>query len=133
MPLKDVTELSDAEAHENGAALTTPTPTAKKPKGTKREQPEEEEPRPPHGPAAGSSRDGEGGDDVEGIPMKAMKAKAKAKAKQSMKRPSAGSSMKRPAASESKPVIKTHKSYYKKPQRFGIKVTPPGRELIYAP
>lgn len=134
MPLKDVTELSDAEAPASGS--TGEVATAPPPKNRE----VEEQPT-----GGGGERDGGGEQDSAGgdaaaaksKPMKAMKAKAKAKgkakAKQTTKKPSASpASLKRPAAAD-KEVIKTHKSYYKKPQRFGIKVTPPGRELVYAP
>lgn len=139
MPLQDVEVLSDDEQFQSPEAKPSKPgggdgmpPPPKKTKKKKSEsdvpasqsdllpeetQPEAEEPE--KDPPAAKQK----------AKAKAKsKAKAKAAGKAGMKKPSA--SLKRPAAST--PEIKTHKNFYKKGNRFGIKVTPPGRELVYA-
>lgn len=145
MPLKDVDVLSDDEQVGSPEAsgskpggrdgMPPPPPKKKKLKTSEGEIPasqpevlpdeaqhEAEEPEEDLPPASKK-------------PKQKAKSKAKAKAagKAAMKKP--GANLKRPAGSTSgtkAKVIKTHKNFYKKGNRFGIKVTPPGRELVYA-
>ena len=146
MPVQDVTELSDDESAAAGArpspstasADTIPLPGPEAKTTSPGDEPSDKPAKP-----GKSSSDAKKAAKKKAQPKDASAATAKPNAKSSAKPKTKAKSsaapktvakkpaMKRPAAASG--TIRCGKCYYKKDNKFGLKVTPPGSELMRVP